>query len=120
MRKLVKISVCGLVGVLIMLFSTGCHTFPRRGWEELAVTNGFNAPVKLLEDRGQSQLVLEVRYGVCRIRLLTHKPWYDDYASTYLPIDSKQQPVENATADKLFKLPAIYDLAVCEQGAIYR
>lgn len=95
---------------LLALLGGGCAN---RSWNDLANTNGFSGPVELYEDRGGKQLVLTVSYGSCRIHVLTHRPWYDSYAVTYLPADVNLQKVDNATATKLNQLPKEYNLGVC-------
>lgn len=101
-----------LVWALVMLLLlTGCGA--NRSWSGLAASNGFSGPVELSEDRGDGQLVLFAWYGKCRIRLLTHKPWYDDYTVTYLPANANLADVSEATASKLSVLPAEYAMGDC-------
>jgi hypothetical protein len=98
--------------VVAIVASLGCGAW-RRSWDDLADSNGFSGPVELSEDRGDGQLVLSVGYGKCRIHVLTHKPWYDNYTVTYLPSNTRLDHVNEATATKLGSLPAEYALGDC-------
>src|SRR5262245_23583638 len=109
-----------VVLAVFMAMATGGCILANRSWQKLAESNGFEGPVNQAEDRGEGQLVLVVSYGGCRIHILTHKPWYEDYTVTYLPENPKLSQVEVATATKLSQLPTEYDLAVCATATLTR